>query len=146
MSNSDNAVSRLADVLGAQLDLVNDTTEQASTNLVDKTSELHATLTSLLTELTKPEEYAPILNMVIDIQMMLQFQDIVRQQIDTVRAGLDCLGEAGVPSGQDPQDWFQAQIARLEGAYVMQGQWDIHNSHLGIEPAAAANGDDLTLF
>lgn len=146
MSDEQTAVSRLTDILERQLDLVGDSIETASTDISAKTEELHMALTDMIAKLNDPEQYAPILQKVLAIQMMLQFQDIVRQQIDTVRTGLECLSTTQAPAGDDADHWFQEQIARLESAYVMQDQWDIHNEQLGIEPVAVAKGDDLTFF
>lgn len=121
------------------------TNEEASqieslSNQLKSISEAFVEVTGFLGEVTS-NTHGAMGGIVIDIQKALghmQFQDVVRQQIEQVCAGLEMLGQHGTQVGTQLEDWNGVQWSpladkfdELETGYVMHRQRTTHAEATG---------------
>jgi len=133
----------LTSLLESHAALVSEHTETAAMSMSQQLNDLRAVLSDIP---ASEDDIKRASQLATEVQMVLQYQDRVRQQIDVLRAGIALLAEAHPPPHKGDDAWIESKLAELSGTYVMQEQWDLHNRHLGIEVEDNGEDDDMMFF
>ena len=135
--------SFLTSLLQSHAALVSEHTETAAMSMSQQLNDLRAALSEIP---ASEEDVKRAAQLATEVQMVLQYQDRVRQRLDVLRAGIALLAEAHPPPHAGDDAWVESKLAQLSENYVMQEQWDLHNRHLGIEVEDKETDDDMMFF
>lgn len=133
-------------VLHAHIDSAVATTETATLDLTNGLSDIHRTLLASQQSGGERVDLKDLAGQISGLLAVLQFQDIVRQQLECVQCALSMAkGEpTGIFQAPEPQAVEDA-LEKLKRDYVMQQQIEAHNRALG-HTDPDAGGADVEFF
>jgi ABC-type transporter Mla subunit MlaD len=137
----DMSLEPLTRLLAAHAHLISETSETMVLDLANGVQDLLSMVAA--TEEALPEAAQ---GTATGLLSALQMQDILRQQIDVLKSGLDILAKGHVPEQQDPDHWRAAQLEELKKSYVMRSQYDLHADATGAPASAPPQNEDPVFF
>ncbi|MEL7253676.1 MAG: hypothetical protein AAGL23_05840 [Pseudomonadota bacterium] len=128
------AVDQVTHLLCAHGDLMRSTSEACVANIARAVEQLQVEVSEAL---DGQDCQGAILDRVSGIYAQLQLEDILRQQVLVLQAGLKALAQLQPPPGLSAEAWREETLKTIMESYAMRSQHELH---------AALTGGDLEGF
>lgn len=128
-SSIDNEVEAFANLLTDHLTVIQKISEDAVLEMSKDLKRIKQELSNIAAKAPDAVDLDQQVEQLSELQAALQFQDVIRQQIDAVKVGLEILAKTHPPLQETDKRWIHSQLEVLERAYVTRDQWQVHRKY-----------------